>query len=149
MNYFQFFYTFTVKPFFHLIQCSIGLYQKGHLFLIGTNRYSLVLVEKGVIKPSSTYLGCPLVEFTGEIDVVPLHKIKEYVPLVHHCTESYCNIREDQTTCRIEQEDKMISKMYLRHKLCEERKQYIVNVYSLKCSSQFDFMDVNLCAKKI
>ncbi|XP_078326415.1 uncharacterized protein LOC111111074 isoform X3 [Crassostrea virginica] len=130
-------------------ECSIGLYQKGHLFLIGTNRYSLVLVEKGVIKPSSTYLGCPLVEFTGEIDVVPLHKIKEYVPLVHHCTESYCNIREDQTTCRIEQEDKMISKMYLRHKLCEERKQYIVNVYSLKCSSQFDFMDVNLCAKKI
>ena len=79
----------------------------------------------------------------------PPQGIKEYVPLVYHCTESYCNIREDQTTCRIEQEDKMVSKMYLRHKLCKERKQYIVNVYSLKCSSQFDFMDVNSIPKNM
>lgn len=128
---------------------TIGLFMRGYLILINTDRYSLVVVEKGVTKPSATHLGCPIVEFKDEVDVVPLNKIIGYLPLVHHCKESHCNVREEQTTCRIEQEDKRVSKTCVKHKFHEGGKIYVVNVYSLKCLENVDFLNVNSCAKKL
>lgn len=77
-------------------EVEIGLFKRGYLLLLEKQRKSLITVEKGHIQTTS-FLGCPIVHFMNETDVVPLHRVLSYVPLVHHCGHSHCTIREGRT----------------------------------------------------
>lgn len=132
---------------FH-IQVEIGLFKRGYLVLMEKQRKSLITIEKGNIQTTS-FLGCPIVHFNNEIDVVPLHRVLSYVPLVQHCAPSHCTIKKGRTTIRVEQEDKDIYKKVIVHNMNHAIKIYIFNAYSLKCPSGIPFSDLKTCSKKL
>nr|XP_034308999.1 uncharacterized protein LOC117683581 isoform X2 [Crassostrea gigas] len=129
-------------------EVEIGLFKRGYLILLENQRKSLITVEKGHIQTTS-FLGCPIVHLKNETDVVPLHRVLSYVPLVHHCAQSHCTIREGRTTIRVEQEDKDVYKRFLVHNMNHAIRVYVVNVFSLKCPSEFPFSDLKTCSKKL
>eukprot|EP00105_Crassostrea_gigas_P012165 XP_011428068.1 PREDICTED: uncharacterized protein LOC105328757 isoform X1 [Crassostrea gigas] len=129
-------------------EVEIGLFKRGYLLLLEKQRKSLITVEKGHIQTTS-FLGCPIVHFMNETDVVPLHRVLSYVPLVHHCGHSHCTIREGRTTIRVEQEDKDVYRRFVVHNMNHAVKVYVVNVYSLKCPSGIPSADLKTCSKKL
>lgn len=138
-----------MKTFYFIhFQAEIGLFRKGILILMERQRESLVILEKGNIE-SIWFLGCPSVKFNNEFDVVPLNRILSYIPLIHHCTISHCLIKEGKTKIRVEQEDKDIHNKFIKHNLNSASRTYLINIYSLKCPSEFQFADISTCAKKL
>uniref|UniRef100_A0A8W8MM09 Uncharacterized protein n=1 Tax=Magallana gigas TaxID=29159 RepID=A0A8W8MM09_MAGGI len=93
---------------------------------IEKQRKSSITVEKGHIQITS-FLGCPIVHFKNEIDVVALHRVLYHVPLLHHCTPSHCTTKEGKTTIRVVQEDKYDYKRVVVHNMNHAVKVYVVN----------------------
>uniref|UniRef100_A0A8W8MP92 Uncharacterized protein n=1 Tax=Magallana gigas TaxID=29159 RepID=A0A8W8MP92_MAGGI len=125
---------------------KIGLF-KGIFVLLEKQRKSLITVEKGHIQTTS-FLGCHIVYFKNEIDVVALQIVRYHVPLVHHCAPSHCATKEGKTTIRVEQENKYDYKRFVVHNMNHAVKVYVVNVYSLKCPSGIPSADLKTCSKK-
>lgn len=128
-------------------QFKVGIFKGGLLLLQGARRSSLAIVEKGVIQ-RPTHLGCPVIEFSEDLDVIPITNVLSYMPLVHHCIQCHCSIKEGKTPARIEQEETELKHTkFIKHKLSRGHRLFLVNVYSLKCPSSFDFSKPSACAK--
>ncbi|XP_055997292.1 uncharacterized protein LOC125675581 [Ostrea edulis] len=126
---------------------KVGIFKGGLLLLQGARRSSLAIVEKGVIQ-QPTHLGCPVIEFSEDLDVIPITNVLSYMPLVHHCIQCHCSIKEGKTPARIEQEETELKHTkFIKHKLSRGHRLFLVNVYSLKCPSSFDFSKPSACAK--
>ncbi|XP_056003527.1 uncharacterized protein LOC125663077 [Ostrea edulis] len=126
---------------------KVGIFKGGLLFLQGARRSSLAIVEKGVIQ-RPTHLGCPVIKFSEDLDVIPITNVLSYMPLVHHCIQCHCSIKEGKTPARIEQEETELKHTkFIKHKLSRGYRLFLVNVYSLKCPSSFDFSKPSACAK--
>ena len=139
-----------MKTFYFIhFQAEIGLFRKGILILMERQRESLVILEKGNIQ-SMWFLGCPSVKFNNEFDVVPLNRILSYIPLIHHCTISMATALSKKGKLKSEwsKRTKTFIKYLSNIIWIRPSRTYLINIYSLKCPSDFQFADISTCAKK-